>query len=288
VAATTQSARVATEVEAATGTSDVIPAAQTRRGADNAIVADAAGASVAIPDKPTGDVSITTRSGQRFGIGIAHSNQSRDARTSSAGTTVYTDSDSQTATAVQVTMSGVRELVTLLGPDAPTTFDVPLDLPDGAHIQPSDDGGYDILEGADTDGNMNSLAHIEQPWARDANGRALPTTFSLNGNQLTQRVETKDAVFPVVADPHYTWGWISGTVYFNRSETARIARSSSAVGLGGLASFPWGTMFTLFYYVIRSQASTAYSLGGCYKISSAFRGSTMPWDKFTYFGGYCR
>ncbi|WP_031155363.1 hypothetical protein [Streptomyces erythrochromogenes] len=72
--------------------------------------------------------------------------------------------------------------------------------------------------------------HIDAPWAKDANGKAVPTSYRLDGNTLVQTIETgPDTAYPVVADPHYTWGIISGTVYFNKSETKVLALGGTVV-----------------------------------------------------------
>ena len=43
------------------------------------------------------------------------------------------------------------------------------------------------------------LMHLPAPWAVDASGRKLPTTFVVNGATLTQQVDTRGAQVPVVA-----------------------------------------------------------------------------------------
>lgn len=45
---------------------------------------------------------------------------------------------------------------------------------------------------------------IAPPWAADAAGRRVPTTFEFEDGRLTQSVETQaaDYVFPIVADPY--------------------------------------------------------------------------------------
>ena len=174
-------------------------------------------------------------------------------------------------------------VITLADASAPTKYGFALKLPTGATTHLASDGSVVVL-----DQGGNPLGSFLKPWAKDATGKSLPTEYTLSGSTLTQIVHTEGATFPVTADPHYTWGWVSGTVYFNRAETLRIRTASSAASLAGLVSFPFGTLFTLFYYVIRSQAAQAYNLGGCYKISSRFNGGPLPWDRYTYYGGYCK
>lgn len=42
---------------------------------------------------------------------------------------------------------------------------------------------------------------LAAPWAVDATGSLLPTSFTVDGQTLTQHVDTNGAVFPVVSDP---------------------------------------------------------------------------------------
>ncbi|WP_127549896.1 hypothetical protein [Actinoplanes sp. OR16] len=44
---------------------------------------------------------------------------------------------------------------------------------------------------------------IDTPWAVDANGNELPTSYSVNGTTLSQTVDTLGAAFPIVADPAF-------------------------------------------------------------------------------------
>lgn len=78
---------------------------------------------------------------------------------------------------------------------------------------------------------------LQTPWAHDANGKQLPTSYTVNpgSNVVTQHVDTSDAAFPVTADPSTGCGvgWCS--VYFNRSETNAIAAGGPA-GVGALTA----------------------------------------------------
>src|SRR5438552_2339042 len=75
----------------------------------------------------------------------ANADTARDAQTTATGTTIYTDPATNSATAVQATTDGVRQLFTLNNADAPTDFTVPLTLPDSAQLVATEDGGYDIV-----------------------------------------------------------------------------------------------------------------------------------------------
>jgi hypothetical protein len=57
-------------------------------------------------------------------------------------------------------------------------------------------------------GGSISVGEFLAPWAKDATGTPVPTSYSVVGDTLVQHVETTPStVFPVVADPYITWGW---------------------------------------------------------------------------------
>jgi hypothetical protein len=51
---------------------------------------------------------------------------------------------------------------------------------------------------------------IEAPWARDADGRAVPTEYRIEGDSLVQTVRHQGAAYPVVADPWLGMDLIQG------------------------------------------------------------------------------
>ena len=59
--------------------------------------------------------------------------------------------------------------------------------------------------------------------ARAADGTVVETSYTVEGRTIVQSVATADeALYPVVADPEFDWGILSGTIYFNRFETGLI------------------------------------------------------------------
>lgn len=72
----------------------------------------------------------------------------------------------------------------------------------------TDDGGYDIIQEDATQSASLTVAHVGTPWATDAVGTALPTNYTYSDGTLVQHINTTGAVYPVVADAHYTWGWV--------------------------------------------------------------------------------
>lgn len=212
--------------------------------------------------------------------------------TSAAGTTVYPNAAAHTDLATQATVDGgARALVTLRNADAPTTQRFNLGLPDGAGLIADGTGGYDIVSSADGAGVV-ARGHIDAPWAKDANGKAVPTSYSLDGNTLVQTIQTgPNTAYPVVADPHYTWGIITGTVYFNKSETKVIALGGTVVSwlphpgavVGGrtLAGFAGVAVATDQCVKIKVNPSLApLSMAGALAGSGYYKGSAGD--------GYCK
>ena len=84
--------------------------------------------------------------------------------------------------------------------DAPHTASYEIDLPTGATHEQYPDGSIVFVDRA---GKM--IAGLAAPWAADANGMRLETTFIYSEGRLTQRVvvpEGVDVEYPVVADPY--------------------------------------------------------------------------------------
>lgn len=60
-------------------------------------------------------------------------------------------------------------------------------------------------------------------WAKDAMGTDLKSSYTVDGNVVTQMVNHKGAVYPVVADPRAACDWLYCTAEFNKTETDIVA-----------------------------------------------------------------
>jgi hypothetical protein len=111
------------------------------------------------------------------------------------------------------------------------------------------------------------------PGAKDATWRRLPTHYVLTGNAatgyaLTQHVSTVGARFPVTADPHYTWGWVTGTVYFNKHETRILAEAAGAVAFIATLTGPWAALIEPIAISLEAAAWWAVFTGRCVAVKS--------------------
>lgn len=119
-----------------------------------------------------------------------------------------------------------------------------------------------------------AVAHVNAPWARDRYGTKLGASMKItgldgDGIRITYtRPSTRDR-YPITIDPHYTWGWITGTIYFNKSETAKLAVGASAVlSLSGLLPAPWPAVVIPQATLIAYQAGIAQLNGVCVWVRS--------------------
>ena len=113
-------------------------------------------------------------------------------------------------------------MITLIaGADAPTTFDFAFEASGNEKAVLAQDGSAAIV---DSDNFVVSL--IEAHWAFDAMGNKIPSAYTIQGDTLVLNVaHNMAAAYPVVADPVWTWGIVSGTAYFSRDETVMVAGS---------------------------------------------------------------
>lgn len=142
------------------------------------------------------------------------------------GASVYRGSDRDVATVVAPTTDGAQIATVSSNRGASESFAYTVDLPDGARIVPDDDGGADILAA-----NGASLATIDPPWAADADGSELPTSYAIQGDRIVQTVDKTGATLPVVADPKIEWHWYwfaKAKLWLTRHETERIYRRREA------------------------------------------------------------
>jgi len=134
------------------------------------------------------------------------------------------------------------------------------------------------------------------PWATDAAGKAIPTSYAVAGDILTQTVDHEGAAYPVVADPRTACDWVYCTVEFNRSETRSIAGSSGtaafllSAGCKALGKNIAWFICGLYAAALKDTASSAVNVGRCvgmraihYPIGVA----SLPYPVI-YSGGNCR
>ncbi len=146
-------------------------------------------------------------------------------------------------------------------------------VPAGAVLRSTVDGGAEVVG---SDGVVVTV--VAPPWAVDANGASVLTSYRIEGSTLVQVVAHHGAAYPVVADPNWNVFWNRVSLYFNRAETKTIMNmgwgaaglSTLCVAAGGGAN-PIGAAFGLaclaqFGYIVYS-AGVAYNSRGCLQLT---------------------
>ncbi|MFJ8478358.1 hypothetical protein [Kitasatospora sp. NPDC094011] len=171
------------------------------------------------------------------------------------GTVVYPGASAggKADLAVQPTRNGgIRALVTIGTADAALDYRFDLGLPDGAALEQQADGSVNVVK------NGEALGAFAAPWAKDANGTPVPTSYRLDGNTLVQHIDTRpDTAYPVVADPFWdtTWKYTKCVAAVAAAFVPAGKAFSAIKGLGGVAEtvkLLWGA----------SKASDFLAIGG--------------------------
>lgn len=214
------------------------PASSTQTATDAAVAKSASGVTVEVPRDPEVGVTLTSSGGTDLTIGLPGAEDAANAKRLSDGTVAYAGTDGS-ATAVVPAVNGVQFLTTIANADAPTRYTYKLSASDGQHFVVNKDGSAFLI---DAEGNI--VAAIAPAWAKDTNGKAIPTRYEVDGMGLTQVVEhtsVEDIAYPVVADP---W-WIPIMWFVVRCATglglssAMISRLWSLPSVGSVAGFSY-------------------------------------------------
>jgi hypothetical protein len=144
-----------------------------------------------------------TRDGQRIHISITGINDDRAATTIRPTMRLFLGVDTETDVMAVTTTSGVRFITILHGPGAPPEFRFPLRLSEGLVLDPAPSGGYDVVHeryGA-------TVGRFQAPWGYDSLYRPVRADYRIEKGAIVMGVRhhEADALYPVVADPHYVY-----------------------------------------------------------------------------------
>ncbi|MGV9382292.1 hypothetical protein ACWDRB_41225 [Nonomuraea sp. NPDC003707] len=125
-----------------------------------------------------------------------------------------------------------RAMTVIHGASAPTEYRFPISAPEGSMLEVEEDDGTVLIYNNDF-----YLAEIDLPWAKDANGNPVPTSYRVEGMTLIQTVEHAGAAYPVVADPalklQCEWWKAMCRVIFSKKLTSQIHSSWLYAGAAG-------------------------------------------------------
>jgi hypothetical protein len=153
---------------------------------------------------PLRGAAIVPTVGGQLGLGVVGAVPAKDGSSMVGGATVLADRVG----------SGVRASVVVPDASAPTSYK--FEVAGATRLDRQDDGSVLVYR------NGLVVGQVHQPWAVDATGQALSTSFAVSGTTLVQRLDDPSQVraYPVVMDPDlapgcvtYRWtNWLHVTV----------------------------------------------------------------------------
>ncbi|TFC01465.1 hypothetical protein E3O42_10115 [Cryobacterium adonitolivorans] len=180
---------------------------------------------ISVPvDPAAGIVAQSPHSDVSFTIGLPFSGEASSAEVEAEGIVSY-DNQNGSVTVPVVKADGSVQINTIISNSAaPTRFDYPLSLPEGATIEEDGSGGFVISDATQV------IAVIAAPWAKDANGADVATRYELSGTTLTQVVDHSvgGVAYPVVADPKATALWWGIAIKLTKAESKSLANQVNA------------------------------------------------------------
>jgi NHL repeat len=194
------------------------------------------------PANPLVDVAIPQDLGEGIDlpevgiqVGLSDAPTDRAPSTLNQSVAAYPEVAKDTSLAIALTPGGFETLTLLQSAQAPTSQTFELELPNGANLRSTEEGGAEVvLEG-------EPLMGITAPSALDAAGENVPSTMAVEGDTLTLSVSPNSSTsFPIMLDPLYeTYNWWNGIT-----------------GLGGWAGY---TNATPNYYFADHATCTTYA-----------------------------
>ena len=186
--------------------SAVIGASAPETKTADGFVANINGSTAELPKDPSDGLTLTTPTGAVIGVDLPFADTANDGVKTKTGAVVYADAAPDVAVAAQATAGGgMRALVVIDGPQAPTEYRYPMTLPDTATLLPTTDGGAAVIS---ADGQL--VTYVAPAWALDTNGQPVPTRYRIEGTTLIQEIDHQGATYPVTADP--CWSCIGAFV----------------------------------------------------------------------------
>ena len=198
-------------------------------------------------DLKTKKIKIKNKSKGDINIGIPNSNKINSVDVVD-DKVIYTTSDNKVETIVEAMEGGMRQVINIKDNTAPSFYDFPVELNAGEIIQINEDGtasintpftpeeqkqNQELLKTAPIDFKLpknKAKLSIAKPWAKDNNGKDLPTSYSVNGNNLRQTIDFTGAVFPVTADPIWCGNAINSVSWIYRDNLYSASISPTNCG----------------------------------------------------------
>lgn len=174
---------------------------------------------------------------------------------------------------IQAEPGWVRELTVL---HQGNTARFALTLPAGATLHSTSSGGFLMLNRA-----SRAVGFIAAPWAVDARGKRLSTHYTADGSVIVQSIDTRGAVYPIVADPSFRWYWDGVVITLSWADQMAVADGGLTILEPILlaSGYGWPVVWAVGYVAARAGFYAAHHQ--CYWFWVPY---LSPWD--TSWGTY--
>jgi hypothetical protein len=234
------------------------------------VAATSAAGRLAAPDSAIGDATAVTTSAVSLKVGLTVSTGSSTMRVqpvaaasakalSPGGLAVYANTADSVFALSSAKTGGNAGYAVMNGPGAPTDYRFMFTV-DGtpAVLKLAADGGVEVYSASGA--LVNSIVPA---WAKDATGAAVPTSYSVEGNILTQTVTHSGAAYPVVADPRARCDGLWCTLELTRNETRLLAANALSPGIACRFLGPGAGVCAALLISAWAQANLALANGQC-------------------------
>lgn len=257
---------------------DVVSAALDPAVTAEGLTFQAESAVVSVPEDPSAGVSITGSDGTERVVSLPVTDDASHAD-DAGGIRVYDSSDA-TKTLVAVQADQITFSTILEGKNSPTEFAYDYANYGGELRQAAEDGGVTVWQ----DGSP--IGFFLNPWAYDADGRAVPTHYEVRGTELVQVVDHKSADFtyPIVADPTYTFP--GSNQLYTRIVEDRNASTGAVVlhvypAAAPFQNLPRSTVISYYDAIVSSgyERNNLHDQLACHAYNAGFK---SPWNLETW------
>lgn len=150
----------------------------------------------------------------------------KPAKGDAANTPVAEDASGSAVYAQEINNHQSRIITSIDDENDAASFEYSFELDENQHLATTEDGIPFVY---DKTGDTYSIVTImAEPWAKDANGASLSTTYEVIAANVTQHVDTTGAAYPVVADPTWTVGGAKAVVPSIRGGAADVYLNKTA------------------------------------------------------------
>ncbi|HLU95848.1 hypothetical protein [Nocardiopsis composta] len=179
-----------------------------------------------LPASPDAPVTLDGHGGRSVSVRLPFAEQTASARILGGGAVFDHGNGAQTVPLLKDDGS-VQVTTVLADASAPTEYEYEFSDPGLDRISQDEDGVLTLL---DSDGGY--LGGVGAAWAKDAEGRDVPTRYEVDGTTVTQVVEhtAEGIVHPVVADPWLGIDLFSETWYDEYDGQLKVSAQKSTWG----------------------------------------------------------